>query len=45
VPADSNGLAFGRIPCEVLNIVYLSHSAVNSGGFPDGVNGPLHTSA
>lgn len=46
VPADSNGLAFGRTPGEVLNIVYLSHSAVNSGGFfPDGVNGQLHTSS
>jgi hypothetical protein len=45
VPADSNALAFGRTPANVLNIVYLTPKAVNSGGFyPDGVNGQLHTS-
>ncbi len=46
VPADSNGLAFGRTPGQVLNIVYLTPSVANSGGFyPNGVNGQLHTSA
>jgi hypothetical protein len=46
VPADGNGLAFGRTPGQVLNIVYLTPKAANSGGFyPHGVNGQLHTSA
>jgi Ferritin-like domain len=46
VPADSNGLAFGRTPGQVLNIVYLTPREANAGGFfPRGVNGPLHTSA
>ena len=46
VPADSNGLAFGRTPGQVLNIVYLTPKVANSGGFyPHGVNGQLHTSA
>jgi hypothetical protein len=46
VPADGNGLAFGRTPGQVLNIVYLTPNVANSGGFyPDGVNGQLHTSA
>jgi hypothetical protein len=46
VPADGNGLAFGRTPGQVLNIVYLTPKVANSGGFyPDGVNGQLHTSA
>ena len=46
VPADGNGLAFGRTPGQVLNIVYLTPNKANSGGFyPDGVNGQLHTSA
>ena len=46
VPADSNGLAFGRTPGQVLNVVYLTPKAANSGGFyPHGVNGQLHTSA
>ena len=45
VPADSNGLAFGRSPGQVLNIVYLTPKVANSGGFyPHGVNGQLHTS-
>jgi hypothetical protein len=45
VPADSNGLAFGRTPGQVLNIVYLTPKKANSGGFyPKGVNGQLHTS-
>ncbi|HEY2279408.1 MAG TPA: ferritin-like domain-containing protein [Streptosporangiaceae bacterium] len=46
VPADGNGLAFGRTPGQVLNIVYLTPKVANKGGFyPDGVNGQLHTSA
>ena len=45
VPTDGNGLAFGRTPGRVLNIVYLTPSVANSGGFfPAGVNGQLHTS-
>ena len=45
VPTDGNGLAFGRSPGQVLNIVYLNPKPVNSGGFfPWGVNGQLHTS-
>jgi Ferritin-like domain len=46
VPADSNGLAFGRTPGEVLNIVYLTPKMTTSGGFfPNGVNGDINTSA
>jgi hypothetical protein len=46
VPTDGNGLAFGRTPGQVLNIVYLTPKVANKGGFyPDGVNGQLHTSA
>jgi len=45
IPTDSNGLAFGRSPGQVLNIVYLTPNVANSGGFyPNGVNGQLHTS-
>jgi hypothetical protein len=45
VPTDGNGLAFGRTPGRVLNIVYLTPKVANSGGFfPAGVNGQLHTS-
>lgn len=45
VPTDANGLAFGRTPGQVLNIVYLTPKTANSGGFyPRGVNGQLHTS-
>ena len=45
VPTDNNGLAFGRTPGQVLNIVYLTPKVANSGGFyPKGVNGQLHTS-
>ena len=46
VPADSNGLAYGRTPGEVLNIVYLTPKVATSGGFfPDGLNGILNQSA
>jgi hypothetical protein len=45
VPANSSGLAFGRTPGQVLNIVYLTPHIANSGGFyPKGVNGQLQTS-
>jgi Ferritin-like domain len=46
VPTDANGLAFGRTPGQVLNVVYLTPKVANSGGFyPHGVNGQLHTSS
>jgi hypothetical protein len=46
VPANADGLAFGRTPGEVLNIVYLTPKVATSGGFyPNGVNGVLNTSA
>jgi hypothetical protein len=46
VPTDGNGIAFGRTPGQVLNIVYLNPKVANSGGFyPHGVNGQVHTSA
>ncbi|GGE76150.1 ferritin-like domain-containing protein [Sphingomonas prati] len=46
VPTDANGLAFGRTTGQVLNIVYLSRTAVSAGGFfPSGLNGTIRTSA
>ena len=46
VPTDSNALAFGRSAGQVLNIVYLTPTATNKGGFfPNGVNGTLNLSA
>jgi hypothetical protein len=46
VPTDANGIAFGRSPGQVLNVVYLTPKVANSGGFyPHGVNGQLHTSS
>ena len=46
VPADSNSVAFGRTPGRVLNVVYLTPKRAISGGFyPNGVNGPIHTSS
>jgi hypothetical protein len=46
VPTDANGLAFGRTPGQVLNIVYLTPAVARSGGFyPNGVNGEINTSA
>jgi len=44
VPSDNNGIAFGRTPGHVLNIVYLNPGTVTSGGFPNGVNGTLNQS-
>jgi hypothetical protein len=46
VPTDGNGIAFGRTPGQVLNIVYLTPKAATKGGFfPAGVNGTINTSA
>ncbi|MFV0623184.1 ferritin-like domain-containing protein [Sphingomonas sp. ac-8] len=45
VPSDGTGLAYGRTPQQVLNIVYLNRESKTSGGFfPQGVNGFLKTS-
>jgi len=45
VPADSNGLAFGRSTGDVLNVVYLTPESARKGGFfPTGVNGSINTS-
>jgi hypothetical protein len=45
VPDDSNGIAFGRTPGQILNIVYLTPGQATSGGFyPNGLNGELTTS-
>ena len=46
VPTDANGLAYSRTTGQVLNIVYLSKSALVGGGFfPNGINGNIRTSA
>lgn len=46
VPTDSNGIAFSRTPGQVLNVVYLTPARAGRGGFfPQGVNGPINTSA
>ena len=46
VPADANGIVFGRTPQQVLNIAYLNRAAVTQGGFfPAGVNGNVRSSA
>jgi hypothetical protein len=45
VPADANGLAFGRTPAQVLNVVYLTPKKATKGGFfPDGTNGHFYES-
>jgi hypothetical protein len=45
IPDDNNGIAFGRTPGQVLNIVYLTPGQATSGGFyPNGLNGELNTS-
>jgi hypothetical protein len=39
IPADSNGIVFGRTTGQVLNILYVNHAAVVGGGFfPGGIN-------
>jgi len=44
-PLDENGIAFGRTPGRVLNILYLTPKVATSGGFfPAGVNGTLNES-
>lgn len=40
-PVDANGLAYGRTPRQVLNIVYLNASGTPTGFFPNGVNGTI----
>ena len=46
VPADPDAVTFIRSPEQVLNIFYLTRSAVVGGGFfPAGVNGTLNKSA
>lgn len=45
-PADANGFGFTRTAGQVLNILYLTNTAVVGGGFfPAGVNGNTKTSA
>jgi len=45
VPADDNGLVFGRAPERVLNIVYLTPNVASAGGFfPNGLNGTVKQS-
>jgi hypothetical protein len=45
VPADRNGIVFGRSAAQVLNVVYLNPKKVDKGGFyPRGVNGPISVS-
>jgi hypothetical protein len=41
IPADANGLAFGRTTAQVLNIVYLGGASGNFGFFPDKLNGNI----
>ncbi len=42
VPADDNGICFGRSADRVLNVVYLNPGPVKEGGFfPKGVNGDI----
>ncbi|MBE1578586.1 ferritin-like domain-containing protein [Amycolatopsis roodepoortensis] len=42
VPADANGICFGRGADRVLNVVYLNPGPVKEGGFfPKGVNGDI----
>ena len=45
VPTDKFSIAYSRTPANVLNIVYLTPTAVTKGGFfPAGVNGDINTS-
>lgn len=41
VPTDANGIAFGRTPQQVLNIVYLGGAANDFGFFPNRLNGAI----
>jgi hypothetical protein len=41
VPADANGLAFGRTTQQVLNIVYLGGASAGYGFFPNRLNGVI----
>jgi hypothetical protein len=41
VPADKNGVTYGRSPSQVLNIVYLGGAASKFGFFPDKLNGKI----
>ena len=46
MPDDDNGVAFGRTPGQVLNIVYPTPSEATSGGFyPTASTGQLRTSS
>lgn len=45
VPSDGNGIAFGRTPQHVLDIVYLHQNSGRGGFFPKGVNGQIRRSA
>lgn len=46
VPANGDGIVFGRSAGQVLNIAFLNRAAATSGGFfPSGVNGTIKTSA
>ncbi|ROS62602.1 ferritin-like protein [Frigoribacterium sp. PhB160] len=41
-PTDASGIAYGRLPSRVLNIVYLTPNQIDKGGFfPQGVNGAI----
>lgn len=45
-PADTDGLTFARSTGQVLNVLYLTNTAVSAGGFfPAGLNGNIKTSA
>ena len=41
IPADANGLAYGRTTAQVLNIVYLGGASANFGFFPNRLNGTI----
>lgn len=45
VPANYNGIAFGRTPQHVLNIVFANpaQNVIQGGFFPDGVNGRIRS--
>lgn len=45
VPADSDGIVYGRTAANVLNVVYLTKSSATAGGFfPAGLNGNIKAS-